>query len=190
MVIAGFVIAGLLIGKSYHEWQKSPFSTTITTHPIEELEFPIVTVCPPKGSNTAINHDLMKADNESLTENDRKNLSNAAYEIFMAPYHLDYIEHMLAAANPENIGKMFDGFQSIPKPYCGSGFEILMWDNNGTIETPWFGQTFDETYYKTDKHHHYVLEFPEDLAEQIGSGRLVVEIEVDTRHFLLGSVDI
>ena len=92
MVIAGFVIASLLIGKSYREWQKSPFSTTITTHPIEELEFPIVTVCPPKDSNTALNHDLMKANNDSLTENDRKNLSNAAYEIFMERYHMDYIE--------------------------------------------------------------------------------------------------
>merc|ERR1711952_594555 len=77
---------------------------------------------------------------------------------------------------------MVDGFQSIPKPYGGSGVEILMWDNNGSIETPWFGQNFDETYYKTDKHHHYVLEFPEDLSDQIGSGSLVVEIEVDTRQ--------
>ena len=116
-VCGGFIIAGLLIGKSYHEWQKSPFSTTITTHPIEELDFPIVTVCPPKGSNTALNHDLMKADNESLTANDRKNLSNTAYEIFMEPFHMQYIEHMVAFANLENLDKMVDGFLSIPKPY-------------------------------------------------------------------------
>ena len=182
VVISGFVIAGLLIGKSYNEWQKSPFSTTITTHPIEKLDFPTVTVCPPRGSNTALNHDLMEADNESLTENDRKYLRNAAYQIFMEPFHLEYISDMLASVNPKNIKKMFDGFQSTPKPYGSNGFEILIWDNNGTIETPWYGQPLDETYYKTDKQHHIVLKFPEDLAEQIGSGSLVIEIETDTRQ--------
>ena len=181
VVISGFVIAGLLIGKSYNEWQKSPFSTTITTHPIEKLDFPTVTVCPPRGSNTALNHDLMQADNDSLTDNDRKNSNNAAYQIFMEPFHLEYNHNMLAAVNPRNVKKMFDGLQSTPKPYGGSGFEILMWDDNGTIETPWYGQPFDETHYKIDKHHQMVLEFPEDLAEQIGSGFLVIEIEVDTR---------
>ena len=124
----------------------------------------------------------MRAVNETLTDSDRKNLSNAVYETFLEPFHIEYIEKMLASANPDNIKKMFDGFQSIPKPYGGSGFEIQMWDTNGTIETPWFRQPYDENYYKTDKHHHMVLEFPEDLAEQIGSGLLVIEIEVDTRQ--------
>ena len=130
VVIVGFVVAGLLIGKSYDEWQKSPFSTTITTHPIKELDFPNVTVCPPKGSNTALNHDLMKADNDSLTDDDRKNLNNAAYQIFMEPFHMKYIKDMLASANSKNIKTIFDGFQSAPKPYGGNGFEILMWANN------------------------------------------------------------
>ena len=122
----------------------------------------------------------MKADNDSLTDDDRKNLSNAAYQIFMEPFHMKYINDMLASTNPKNIKTMFDGFQTAPKPYGGNGFEILMWANNGTIETPWYGQPFDETYYKTDKHHHMVLEFPEDLVQQVGSGSLVIEIEVDT----------
>ena len=55
IVIACFAIAVSMIISSEKEWQESPVSTTITTHPITELQFPAVTVCPPRGSNTAVN---------------------------------------------------------------------------------------------------------------------------------------
>ena len=58
IVVACFAYAIYTINNSYEEWQESPVSTTITTHPITELEFPTVTVCPPRGSNTALNHLL------------------------------------------------------------------------------------------------------------------------------------
>ena len=51
-----------------------PVSTSITTRPIADLDFPTVTVCPSKDSLTALNYDLMKADNNSLTEQDRGGL--------------------------------------------------------------------------------------------------------------------
>ena len=53
IVVACFAYAIYMINNSYKEWQESPVSTTITTQPITELEFPTVTVCPPRGSNTA-----------------------------------------------------------------------------------------------------------------------------------------
>ena len=46
IVVACFAYAIYMINNSYKEWQESPVSTTITTHPITELEFPTVTVCP------------------------------------------------------------------------------------------------------------------------------------------------
>ena len=49
----GFFLAGVLITNSYSAWQESPISSSITTHPIAELDFPTVTVCPPRGSHTA-----------------------------------------------------------------------------------------------------------------------------------------
>ena len=39
IVVACFAIAMYMITSSYKEWQESPVSTTITTHPITELEF-------------------------------------------------------------------------------------------------------------------------------------------------------
>ena len=55
VVLAGFSVAGYLITSSLQDWEKSPISTTITTHPIREAPFPRVAVCPPKGTNTALN---------------------------------------------------------------------------------------------------------------------------------------
>ena len=74
IVILGFLGAGFLINKSYSGWQESPISTSISTHPIADLDLPTVTVCPPKGSRTALYYDLMKADNNSLTEENREEL--------------------------------------------------------------------------------------------------------------------
>ena len=49
IVFASFISAGYLISGSYKDWGDSPVSATISTHPIANLPFPKVTVCPPKG---------------------------------------------------------------------------------------------------------------------------------------------
>ena len=74
IVVACFATAIYMITGSYTEWQESPVSTTITTHPITELDFPTVTVCPPRGSNTALNHLLEKVKHVDFTEEERKEL--------------------------------------------------------------------------------------------------------------------
>ena len=83
VVCLGFIGSGILIGKSYTEWQESPISTAIATHPIDDLDFPVVTVCPPKDSNTALYHDLVKAGNGSLSDHQQDELKKAAFDIFM-----------------------------------------------------------------------------------------------------------
>ena len=40
IVAACFATAAYMINDSYKEWQESPVSTTITTHPITELSSP------------------------------------------------------------------------------------------------------------------------------------------------------
>ena len=56
--VAPLAIVVDMITSSYKEWQEFPVSTIITYqwyHPTTVLEFPIVAVCSPKGSNTAVN---------------------------------------------------------------------------------------------------------------------------------------
>ena len=178
-----FCCAGYLINSSYSAWLESPVATSQETHPIADLDFPTVTVCPPKNSHTALNYDLMKADNNSLTREDREDLKNKAYKLFIESSHYDFIRSMVAAANSENIKQTFDGFQSVPISYAGNrGFEIRMWNNNGTWHTPGFGEEQEKSYYDEDKYYRLVLELPKDFYEKIGSGTLVIQLEVDTRE--------
>ena len=74
IVVASFAFAISMITNAYLEWHQSPVSTTITTHPITELQFPTVTVCPPRGSNTAVNHLLKKVKHVNFTEEERQHL--------------------------------------------------------------------------------------------------------------------
>mgnify|MGYP002213879041 CR=1 FL=1 len=83
IVVACFAFAIHMIVDSYKEWQESPVSTTITTHPITELEFPTVTVCPPRGSNTALNHLLEKVKDVNFTQDERNELLNIIREVFI-----------------------------------------------------------------------------------------------------------
>merc|ERR1719150_1569621 len=72
IVVACFATAIHMITSSYKEWQESPVSTTITTHPITDLQFPDVTVCPPWESNTAVNHLLEMLKGVNFTDEMRK----------------------------------------------------------------------------------------------------------------------
>ena len=99
IVCLGFIGAGYLIGKSYKEWQDSPIATSITTYPIKDLDFPIVTVCPPKDSNTALYHDLVKAGNGTLSDKQRTSLRESAYKIFMEKTHKNHVKKIMATSN-------------------------------------------------------------------------------------------
>ena len=124
IVFLGFLGATFLIYQSYSDFKNSPVVTSVKTQPIDDLDFPTVTVCPPLGSNTALNFDLMRADKNSLTQEMRKNLSQKATTIF-DPFgpHEENIKHILASANEENLEQIFRGFQTFPKPYK-TGFEV------------------------------------------------------------------
>ena len=174
-------MAGYLINDSYSDWLDSPISTTISTHPIDDLDFPTVTVCPHKGSHTALNHDLMKADNRSLTEKDREDLKQAVFITIIEPSHQDYIKSMVATANPSNLRQMYKGFQSPPKPDKDKGLEIRMWNYQGKFQTPFYKEQYDEEFYKKKQLIKAVLEYPKDIKELVGSGSLIIHLEVDTR---------
>ena len=142
-----------------------------------------MTVCPPRGANTALNYDLMKADNESLTGKQRKELKLMIKPILIEPSHLEYIRKVVAVTNHENLIQIYNGVQSFPKEYLGgTGFVIRMWNNTGTWHTPGFHEEYNPSYYTGDKHHHVAIDFPKNLRDEMGSGFLVIQLEVDTRE--------
>ena len=182
LVCLGFITAGYLISKSYNEWQASPIATSITTHPIDDLDFPVVTICPPKDSDTALYHDLVKVGNGTLPDYNKEKLKRASYKIFLDQAHKDYVKKMKPLSHMGNSDQTFKGFHSMPTPHkSANSFEIRMWNLNGTITTPWFGEDFVEEYYKEDREFHFVLELPKDIKNLIGSGSLTIELEFNSR---------
>ena len=107
--MACFAFAIHMITSSYKEWQESPVSTTITTHPITELEFPTVTVCPPRGSNTALNHLLEKVKDVNFTEEERQELLDISREVFIEIPNIEYARQMTAFLSVENMRSIANG---------------------------------------------------------------------------------
>ena len=74
--MAGFIGAGTLIQQNFSSWRDNPISTTLNTNSISELNFPNVTVCPPKNRFTNLNPDLVMASSVVFDEKERKELSD------------------------------------------------------------------------------------------------------------------
>ena len=66
VVIAGITGAEVLIYTSFQSWDESPIKTTIETLPIKEIDFPKLTVCPPKDTFTNLNYGLLMTENITL----------------------------------------------------------------------------------------------------------------------------
>ena len=104
------------------------------------------------------------------------------YRSIIKPSHDDYIRTMLATANPSNLKDIYKGFQSSPLPGEEGGLEIRMWKHQGSLETPGFRGNYSEGYYKENKIQKMILEFPEGMDRIVGSGSLIIQVDVDTRE--------
>ena len=76
IVAAGSVGAVVLIQQSFSSWASSPITTTIETRPITEIDFPNLTVCPPRNSFTSLVPDILRARDINLDVERRKELSD------------------------------------------------------------------------------------------------------------------
>ena len=74
IVIGCFSIGISLIDKAFYSWATTPIITTVDTRPISEVVFPEITVCPPSGTDTALNVDLEAAKGMELSEEQREEL--------------------------------------------------------------------------------------------------------------------
>ena len=87
VVIAGFTGAGYIIYQSFQSWADGPVKTTIETHPIKEITFPKVTVCPPRNSFTDLNYDLMMTENMTLDNDIRDEIKEYALQLMYDHYY-------------------------------------------------------------------------------------------------------
>ena len=138
-------------------------------------------VCPPEGSNTALNYDLIRAANHSFSKEEQERVEEAVWKHFVEEEHRSFAEEMIAAANPTQMKAMYEGYQSVPRPY-NHGYEVVVWNTSGTIRSSWYGEEYKEERFKKNRDVHVVLDFPPNIGDLVGSGSLVIELEVDIRE--------
>ena len=123
IVLSSFVMTGVLINNSSVSWSESPISSSISTHSISGLNFPKVTICPPKETNTALTYYLTTL-NSTFTEEQKETLKKEAVYFFQGKASLKYAKKMKDVTNFENIRQLYDGFQTIPRHWNLSDIEI------------------------------------------------------------------
>ena len=181
VVIIGFSTAFYLINSSYDDWQASPIATSITTHPISELYFPTVTVCPPVGSNTALNYDLARVRNVILTEKDRDDLANVTTYFLVDKPSQDFVHLARSLLNEQNILEMFEKKPTISYPMAYNsedntpGFEVWSSKLSGSYRTPSFGKKWQGNY--TLPNVHFALELPMVVMKKVFNDVLSIQIE-------------
>ena len=182
IVVACFALAITMITGSYNQWQESPVSTTITTHPIDELRFPAVTVCPPRGLNTVINHALEKVKEINLTEKERQEMLNISRKVFLEIPNKNHAETVSKLFSPENIKSLANGRSSMPSVVDYSNAITLETNEvQGSFSTPGFGDSKHDAgdYYNRSHSLHYVLKFPKNIRDILGDGSLIISVQTE-----------
>ena len=133
---------------SFQHWEESPVVTTIETLPIRDIKFPKISVCPPKGTYTNLNYDLLMTENMTLTKKDQDRFIEKA----RAFLHDANFEHLM-----ENVGKVrvknqyknwYLGIDKFSLPHLDVDensllFDIDTWAKEGSLETDRFEKSFE-----------------------------------------------
>ena len=179
VVIAGFTGSFILINQSFSVWAVSPISTTIETMPITDIDFPNVTVCPPRNSFTSLNPDLLRSRSIDLDQERRKLLSNFALDVFYDfNFNSKYLE-FIAYKGEEKYSDWYEGTSNISFPYKVGQvkrYDLRTTAASGSFSTPYFGQPFDDKTFDGKFESEIYIYGPDNLNESIS---LVIAIDYD-----------
>ena len=126
VVIAGFSAALVMIQQSFSSWAVSPISTTIETLPITDIDFPNVTVCPPRNSFTSLIPDLVMSRKMIFDDEKRKELSSSVHDtVFEANYEAKYQEFLEYGQSKKEYMNWYSGLTKLTLPYIDRNFKAL-----------------------------------------------------------------
>ena len=176
VVALGFVFASFLIHSSFSNWAQSPVATTITPQSVANLEFPNVTVCPPKGFNSALRYDLMKTSNMNISQHLKEKLKKKVGNLLSTDVGMTRLDLI----NRENQEEIFEGQMMFPKE-TSTEIQVNLAGMEGTVTSPGFNKNFTPELYRqfktfTKKDLHYTL----DLEAMGKEGFLTIEVEMNT----------
>ena len=118
IVIGGFSVATILIHQSFDNWNENPITTTIETLPISKVKLPNVTICPPKGTYTNLNHDyqtLMRR--KSINETTREELFNLTIGMIQNQVYKEIMNNMSKIIEENGYYNWYLGYTLLSLPY-------------------------------------------------------------------------
>lgn len=183
-VITGFSTAAFLIHSSFQSWSDSPIKTTVEKLPISKMKFPKVTVCPPRGTFTDLNYDIMLAENTTFEKEQAIELNSFIYEVVNNHVYMDEWTKL----NEDNIfSNWYQGYTifSPPKnhPFFGNSHFLDSSALSGVVTTEFFGDTFQEDKIEKKASHQVTVSPPENLIlDENITLHLKVEIERIAGH--------
>ena len=194
VVLGGVSTAVYLIGKSFSSWKESPILTSIETFPIKEAKFPRVTVCPPLGSNTAFNQDLMKAHNNTLDKSVRLELVDLAEEWLQDNAFKEIYKLEDSFREKDKYKNWYQSYTNVllPKPRSKSKRHSVMFHTAATygfVKTPWFGENFTFENFQLKLDYRYYIYPSYKLLEYHPNASLVLKISIDTKE-TVGGVEV
>ena len=160
VVIAGFTGAGVMIYQSFQSWDESPVKTTIETRPIKEINFPKVTVCPPKNTFTDLNYDLMVAENMNLDNDTRRNLNDYALELILDDFHSGFMAELNKLQEKDRYYNWYHGHSKIwldVKETKDTRSTLETSATSGAIFTQYYGDKFDADKLKKDMVYSFAI---------------------------------
>ena len=162
VVILGFSVAGILIYQAVDNWRHSPIKTTIETRPISDLTFPTITVCPPRNTFTDINYEMMLLENMTMTNETRQELVDFVEDKIMKPSaELLFTEHL--NVDTDQFYNMYHGYSKIRTSSTynyQTSSRLYTSASSGQIQTPHFGEDYDEDKVKRAMKFYTVINLP------------------------------
>ena len=181
IVMAGFSVAASLIQQSFSSWASSPITTTIETRPIREIDFPNVTVCPPRNSFTSLNPDLLRSRSINFDEKIRKELSDyvpyAAYDVTYKANSGEYREFLEGEINYTNWYRGRSKLELLKTGFnANKYYDFFTTAPNGSFSTPYLGEPYNTSMFDCGLTTMVVIFVPENLT--VGS-KIVVDLDYD-----------
>ena len=158
--------------------------TTIETKAISELNLPVVTVCPPKGTFTNLNYDLVTINNTLMGEDQIKSLKTFI--------HKAIIDQEFEAVSEEDKSYMikgkyeswFKGITQFTLPETKTKTTFYLWTTAsvGEAETPNFGADYSKKSFPL-KLSYILLIFPPKNITSTKDKLFNLEIQVNTKKY-------
>ena len=187
VVLGGVSTAVYYIHNAFQSWNESPIATSIETFPIMKASFPRVTVCPPAGSNTAFNIDLVNAGKDTLDKNTRKELVELAEEWMQDKEFKEIFQMEGAFKEKGKYRNWYESFTNVFLPKARSPNKIhqarfIISATSGSMSTPWFGTKFSSDNFQFKLEYKYEFYPSYKITESYPNASFVLKLLIDTKE--------